>query len=283
MNESTVDVPLPPIAILGLGSMGRSILSGLRGPGVRVDGEIRVTNRSVASAEEYTGVEGVISLATEINPEANREAVRGARVILLAVKPWQIVEVLTEVADVLDSNAVIVSVAAGVTTKTMEAAVPEGVAVLRAMPNTPSLIGRGVTGIARGLSASEEDLDQVRRVFETVGQVVSVPEDKIDALSAISGSGPAYVFLLIEEWTAAAERLGFSREEAEIMVRGTVSGAAELVMRTGEDPAELRRRVTSPNGTTEQAVTVLQAAQLGATLDEAMAAAVRRAGELAAE
>lgn len=283
MNETTVDAPLPSIAILGLGSMGRAILSGLRGPGVRVDGEIRVTNRSVASAEEYTGVEGIISLATEINPEANREAVRGARVVIVAVKPWQIVEVLAEVADVLDPNAVIISVAAGVTTASMETAVPAGVAVLRAMPNTPSLIGRGVTGVARGLSASEDDLALVTRVFDTVGQVVSVPEDKIDALSAISGSGPAYVFYLIEEWTAAAERLGFTRAEAETMVRGTVSGAAELVMRTGEDPAELRRRVTSPNGTTERAVTVLQASGLGDTLDEAMAAAISRATELAAE
>lgn len=283
MNESTAEAPLPSVAILGLGSMGRAILSGLRAPGVRVEGEIRVTNRSVASAEEFTGVEGVISLATEVNPEANREAVQGARVVILAVKPWMILDLLREVADVLAPNTLVVSVAAGVTTASMIAALPEGVAVLRAMPNTPSLIGRGVTGVAAGASASEEDLELVARLFGTVGEVVTLPEAKIDALSAISGSGPAYVFYLIEELTATAERLGFSRAEADTMVRGTFAGAAELVMRTGEEPAELRRRVTSPNGTTQQAVEVLQGANLGELFDRATAAAIARAAELAAE
>ncbi|WP_256434432.1 pyrroline-5-carboxylate reductase [Leucobacter sp. CX169] len=282
MTDTTEICPLPTTAILGLGSMGRAILHGMRAPGVSVDGPIRVTTRSIDSASALTGIEGVVPLATEASPDANREAVAGARMVILAVKPWMIHDVLREVADSLAPGAVVVSVAAGITTASMEALVPEGISVLRAMPNTPALIGRGVTGIAAGATADAAATEAARAHFSTVGEVLVVDEGRIDALSAISGSGPAYVYLFIEELTAAAVRLGFTDDEARVMVQGTFAGASELAAQSADSPAELRRQVTSPKGTTAEAIGVLQGADLPALFDAALAAAIARAGELAA-
>ena len=172
------------------------------------------------------------------------------------------------------------SVAAGVTIATMEALVSQ--IVLRAMPNTPALVGRGVTGVSPGSRATPEDVGLVLTLFDTVGQVLEIPESKIDALSTISGSGPAYVFYLIEQLTKTAVALGFTWQEASIMVNGTFLGAAELLEASGEDPSELRRRVTSPKGTTERAIWELEKANLSAVFDRATAAALARAKELSA-
>jgi pyrroline-5-carboxylate reductase len=272
-------ISLPPIAILGTGSMGGAILAGLTGPGVSVDGRIRVTNRSVEKAAPLES-ELVESFALAETPDANRKAVAGARLVLIGVKPAMVPDLLHEIADVLPPDAILISVAAGVTIATMEAIVP-GV-VLRAMPNTPAVVNRGVTGLAAGSRSTPDDLELGRRLFETVGTVLEVPEDKIDALSTISGSGPAYVFYLIEELTRTAIGLGFSDGDAATMVSGTFLGAAELLVSSGVDPAELRRRVTSPKGTTERAVAVLQEANLGEIFDRATAAALARAREIAA-
>jgi pyrroline-5-carboxylate reductase len=270
---------LPPIAILGTGSMGGAILAGLTGPGVSVDGRIRVTNRSTLKAAPLASA-AVESFALAETPDANRLAVAGARVVIVGVKPAMVPDLLREIADALEPDAVVVSVAAGVTIATMEAIVPG--AVLRAMPNTPALVNRGVTGLVPGSRSTPADLELARRLFETVGTVLEVPEDKIDALSTISGSGPAYVFYLIEELTRTAVGLGFTAEEAAVMVNGTFLGAAELLVRSAVDPAELRRRVTSPKGTTERAIAVLESADLAGLFDRATAAALVRARELAA-
>jgi pyrroline-5-carboxylate reductase len=161
----------------------------------------------------------------------------------------------------------------------MEAIVPGS--VFRAMPNTPSLVGRGVTGLAAGSRTSAADLDLVTAVFETVGDVLVVPEGQMDALSTISGSGPAYVFLLIEELTRTAVGLGFTEEQAALMVNGTFRGASELLASSHSGPAELRRKVTSPKGTTERAIAVLQEADLSGLFTLATHAALARAKELA--
>ena len=269
--------------MLGVGSMGGAILAGLRTPDVSVDGPITVTTRSAASAEAYAGSDDVVAYASELDPEANRKAVRGARVVMLAVKPWMIHDVLTEVSADLAPGTIVVSVAAGVTTESMEQLVSAGVAVVRAMPNTPSTVGLGVTGVAGGVSASAEAVALVARIFETVGEAIVVREDQINAVAAVSGSGPAYLFLYTEEMTAAAMRLGFDEDQARLLAQQTVIGSAELLRQSGEDPAELRRKVTSPKGTTEQAILVMQEANLGDIYDRALAANVRRSEELAAE
>ncbi len=278
----TQNVTLPTIAMLGAGSMGRAILSGLTAPGVTVAGGIRVTNRSAARAAELSGLPGVTASATEHDPDANRRAVEGASLVIVAVKPGMVPDLLREIGSSLLPGAVVVSVAAGVTTATFESLLPSSVAVVRSMPNTPAVVGMAVTGISGGTRSEPEDLALVRSLFETVGDVVEVPESQLDALGTISGSGPAYVFFLVEALTAAAQEKGFTPEQARTLVDGTFRGAAELLVTSGEDPAELRRRVTSPGGTTERAIAVLTDADLPALFTRATDAALARSRELAA-
>ncbi|HXD61767.1 MAG TPA: pyrroline-5-carboxylate reductase [Lacisediminihabitans sp.] len=272
---------LPAISILGAGSMGGAILSGLLQPGVTVDGGIRVTNRTEEKAALLRS-DAVLSYATQQDPAANLAAVAGARLVIVAVKPQVVPELLREIGPALDPGTVVVSVAVGVTIETFEAALPSSVAVLRAMPNTPAIVGRGVTGLSAGTRSSAEDLALASALFATVGEVVVVPESKIDALSTISGSGPAYVFYLIEELTRTAVDLGFSASEAATMVNGTFLGAAELLAASGRSPQELRRQVTSPKGTTERAIAELEQGGVKHLFDRATSAALARARELAA-
>lgn len=270
---------LPSIAIIGAGSMGGAILGGLLSPEVEVIGGIRVTNRTEAKAA-LVRHDGVESWALETDPDANVRAVAGAGIVILGVKPAMVPATLAELAPALEPGALVISVAAGVTTATMEAAVPQ--AVLRAMPNTPALVGLGVTGLAAGSRATPADLALGHALFATVGTVVEVPESQIDALSTISGSGPAYVFLLIEELTRAAEGLGFDAAQASALVQGTFRGAVELLAASSSEPRELRRQVTSPNGTTERAIAVLESADLAGLFGRAAEAALARAREMAA-
>ncbi|ERK70357.1 pyrroline-5-carboxylate reductase, partial [Leifsonia aquatica ATCC 14665] len=269
----TQNVTLPTIAMLGAGSMGRAILSGLLAPGVSVAGGVRVTNRSAARAAELADTPGVTAFATDDDPEANRRAVEGAEIVIVAVKPAMVPDLLREIADSLAPGAVVVSVAAGVTVATFESLLPDSVSVVRSMPNTPAVVGKAVTGISAGTRTEPEDLALVRALFETVGQVVEVPESQLDALSTISGSGPAYVFLLIEALTDAAVAKGFTPEQAAILVNGTFLGASTMLAASDDDPAELRRRVTSPKGTTERAIAVLADADLPALFARATDAA----------
>lgn len=271
---------LPPIAILGAGSMGGAILHGLVAAGLSAGG-VTATNRSIAKAAELADLEGVKSVALEAHPNGNTEAAASADVVLIGVKPAMVPDLLDEIAPHLRDGAVVVSLAAGVTLDTFARHLGEGVATLRSMPNTPSLVGKGVTGLAAGPAASADDVAVVRALFETVGAVLEVPEEQIDALSTISGSGPAYVFLLVEEFTKSAVRMGFDDAQARLLAEQTFIGATTLLAASDVDPAELRRRVTSPKGTTERAVAVLQEARLDDTFTEAAEAALARAKELA--
>ena len=259
--------------------MGGAILGGLLKPSVTVTGGVRVTNRTVKKAEALADP-GVTSLSTETDPTANCTAVTGARIVLIAVKPAMVVDVLRDIADALEPDAIIISVAAGVTAATMEALVLH--TVIRAMPNTPAIVGRAITGLSAGSRASASDLALATRLFETVGLVLPIPESQIDSLSAISGSGPAYVFYLIEELTRTAIGLGFSHQQSTVMVNNTFLGAAELLAASGKAPNEIRRQVTSPNGTTERAIAELEKADLSSLFDRATASAIARAREIAA-
>lgn len=282
MSETNEIAAFPSVSMLGVGSMGRAILTGLRGPCVRTEGPIVVTTHSSRSAAAFDGFDDVVAYAIEDQTDANRRAVRGAQLVILAVKPWLIHDLLREIHDDLQPGAIVVSVAAGITTASMEPLVPTGVSVLRAMPNTPAHLGKGVTGLTAGAAADSAAIDTVRRLFQTVGQVLVLDEERLDALGAVSGSGPAYLFLFVEEFQAAAERLGFSAEEARVLAQGTVIGAAELLARSTDSPTELRRQVTSPNGTTERAIEVLRTGEWGALFDRAFAAAMARSREIAA-
>jgi pyrroline-5-carboxylate reductase len=275
-------VRLPAIAFLGAGSMARAIIAGLLQPGVVVEGGIRTTNRTAEKAAELAGLEGVDAYATETDAAANLAAVAGAKLVVVAVKPAMVPDLLREIAGALEPGTIVVSVASGVTVATFESLLPESVAVIRSMPNTPAVVGRAVTGVSAGTRSSDADLALAVSLFDTVGEVLVVPESQLDPLSTISGSGPAYVFYLIEQLTAAAIDKGFTPEQAKLMVQGTFRGASELLASSGDEPAELRRRVTSPKGITERAVAVLEEADLKQVFDRATDAALARARELAA-
>jgi len=276
------NTPLPAIAVLGAGSMGGAIVHGLAASGLAASGLV-ATNRTQVKAAELAVLPGVTSVALETSPNGNADAAAAAEIVLIGVKPAMVPALLRELAPSLRPGTIVVSLAAGVTIATCEASLGGEIPVVRSMPNTPAVVGKGVTGIAAGTHAREEHVALVRRLFETVGAVIETEESRIDALSTISGSGPAYVFLLMEAFTRAAEGKGFTREQARLMAEGTFIGAAALLDASDEEPAELRRRVTSPGGTTERAIAVLDAAGIEATFAEATDAALARARELAAE
>jgi pyrroline-5-carboxylate reductase len=270
------------VAILGAGSMGTAILAGMIKAHIKPE-HVKVTARRVESAEALAKKFGVTAYATSYQPNANSLAVAGAQVVLLSVKPAYIIEVLEQIKDVIAKDALVISVAAGVTTATIEEHLPESVAVIRAMPNTPALIKLGVTGISVGSRASQEQLAIATELFNGVGKTLVIPEEQIDALSTISGSGPAYVFYFIEEFIRTAIAQGFTQDEAYLMVTETFLGASELLVQTHGDPADLRRQVTSPNGTTMKAVAVLEEGNLHDLFYKATTAALQRAREIAQE
>ncbi len=261
--------------------MGTAILSGLLASGFDA-AKVTITTKSSESADKLADELGVNAISLADKETANQDAVAGADLVLVAVKPAYVVEVLKEVSANLAPDALVISVAAGITTASMEVAVPEGVAVVRAMPNTPAIVGRAVTGVSTGSRVSDAQLETALDLFETVGRVVVLPEEQIDALSTISGSGPAYVFYLIEQLTLAAQEMGFDEEVAAMLVEETFSGATELLSASHQSPETLRKQVTSPNGTTLQAVTVLENAQLAELFAKATKAALARAKEIAA-
>ena len=267
------------IAIIGTGSMGEAILSGLVKAGIK-PGNIRATTKTSDTATALSSKYQVNARNLNDENSTNVLAVEDADIVILAVKPNMILETLGEISSNLKSGSMVISVAAGITTSAMEKVVETSVAVVRAMPNTPSVLGSGLTGISRGSQVSDEQLVQAEKLFETVGKVIVVPEDKIDALSTISGSGPAYVFYFAEKLIAAAIKLGFTQQEAELMVKETFLGSSTLLANSNLSAQELRSQVSSPNGTTMQATAVFDQANLEKIFSEASQAALARAIEL---
>jgi pyrroline-5-carboxylate reductase len=261
--------------------MGTAVLSGLLKAGFDA-ANVAVSTKSSASADRLADQLGVTAFSAESNANANSLAVAAADVVLVAVKPAYVVSVLHEVAPSLSPNALVISVAAGITTASMEAALPETVAVVRSMPNTPAIVGRAVTGLTKGSRATEAQLVQASSLFETVGKVVVLNEEQIDALGTVSGSGPAYVFYLIEELTKAAVAMGFDEPTAALLVSETFLGASELLAASGKSPQQLRQQVTSPNGTTMRAIAKLEEANLATLFETATNAALARSKEIAA-
>jgi pyrroline-5-carboxylate reductase len=267
------------IAIIGAGSMGGAILSGLIAAGTAAD-SITASTATTQSAKALTEKFSVRTFALDASDTANADAAKDADILLIAVKPAKVLETLEQIKDSVKDGVLVISVAAGVTTESMEQAIGSSASVIRAMPNTPSIVGHGVTGIAKGKSANDSQLATAKELFETVGQVLIVEEDKINALSTISGSGPAYVFYFAEKLMNAAKKMGFSEKEANLMVRATFLGSATLLAAASDSPETLRAQVTSPNGTTMQATARFDEADLERVFIEATEAALARAIEL---
>lgn len=252
--------------------MGEALLRGLLAAGW-TRGEIGV---AVRRTERAAAVEKETGCDVSLDPA---EVVVGRQVVVVATKPRDVAGLLGQVAERLTSDQVVVSVAAGVPISTYEARLP-GVPVIRAMPNTPALVGEGVTGISPGNHAGEAHLLAARVVLEAVGTVRSMDESLLDAVTAVSGTGPAYVFLLAEALIEAAIREGLPRDVAESLVHQTVRGAGHLLTETGSSSSELRSQVTSPGGTTAAAMHILEDKGFRALVEDAVRAAAERSRQL---
>jgi pyrroline-5-carboxylate reductase len=260
------------IAIIGGGRIGEALLAGLLSAGWS---DIVVTSRRperVAELAERHGVD-----ATTSNPEA----VRGAAIVVIAVKPQDIDALLDDIGSVVAPEQTVISVAAAIRTARIEAKLADGVPVVRAMPNAPSTVHEGMAGIAPGAHAGDPQLAVAEDVLSHLGRVVRVPEDSMDAITAVSGSGPAYFALLAEAMIEAGILLGLSREISTTLVVQTMLGTAKQLRDEGMHPVELRESVTSPGGTTIAAIRELEQAGVRAAFLNAIQAAMTRARELA--
>jgi pyrroline-5-carboxylate reductase len=263
---------MPSVAVLGVGAMGEALVTGLLTAGWPPE-EIALCVRRPGRVEELRE-----STGAAVHLEA-REAVAGKEVVVVAVKPRDVSGLLDSLAGGLTNDQLVLSVAAGVPTATFEG-VLEGVPVVRAMPNTPALVGQAVTAMAGGRHTHPAHLEKARAILGAVGAVQILDEALLDAVTAVSGTGPAYVFLLAEALTEAAIREGLPRDIAEAFVHQTVRGAGHLLTDTELGPFELRAQVTSPGGTTAAAVHILEERGFRALVEDAVRAAAQRAREL---
>ena len=270
-----MDAPITKLAVLGTGKMGQALVAGLLGSGWRKPDEITATARSPERISELAGRYGI---ETTLD---NAAAVAGADVIVLAVKPQDLDALLSEIADHVTVQQTILSVVAAIPTTHIESHLSHDVPVVRAMPNTPSVVHEGVAGIAGGRHAEDKHVALAAEVLTHVGRVVIVPESYLDAVTAISGSGPAYFALLAEAMIEAGILLGLSREISTELVVQTMLGSAKMLRDEHMHPVELREMVTSPGGTTTRAIQVLEQSGVRAAFLNAIQAAMERSQELA--
>ena len=261
------------LAILGAGVMGETVLSGLLRAGWNSD-RIIATDRRTERQVELEAKYGITMMT-------NAEAAAKADTVILVVKPQDMRDLLTEIAPVVSSSTLIVSLAAGVDTASIEERLPTGTPVVRVMPNTPAQVDEGMAAISAGAHSDEEHLARVSELMSATGRVVTVPERYQDAVTAISGSGPAYLFFVVEAMIEAGVHLGLPRDTATELVVQTMLGSAKLLRETGEHPTVLRERVTSPGGTTAAAIRQLEDHKVRAAFITAMESARDRSRDLA--
>ncbi|HMB91511.1 MAG TPA: pyrroline-5-carboxylate reductase [Rhodothermales bacterium] len=263
------------IAVIGAGNIGRALIGGLLKGGYVAADQVRATRRNKAALDQLDAAFPGIRTGTD-----NISAVRDASVVVLATKPQVVRSVIEEIRDYVPEEALIVSVLAGITTAALQEAFDQPLPVVRTMPNTPMLVDEGATAIAAGKAATPEHLAIVRHMFEAVGTVEETPEYLMDAVTGLSGSGPAYVYMFIEALTDAGVKQGLPRPTAFRLATQTVYGAAKLVKETGKHPAILRDEVTTPGGTAIAAIAELESHGLRTMLINAVATATQRSKEL---
>lgn len=262
------------ILFIGSGNMAQSIIAGMIKSGI-VNPENIVCNDIVQSKLDSLKEKYGVSVACD-----KKEALLIADIIFLAVKPQNMRESLEEIKPFIKKHAVVISIAAGITTKFIEDVLGTLPAVVRAMPNTPALVGLGATALCSGKHARDEDIQTAKDIFSSIGILHVMTEEKFDAVTALSGSGPAYVFYLCELMQQAGEKLGLDKDIAKDFAVRTVYGAGEMLAKTGMDAADLRQNVTSPNGTTQAALEYFKTQNLSETVFKAMEQAARRSKEL---
>jgi len=261
------------VAIFGAGVMGEALLSGLLRSGLDPE-TVVITERNHERAMHMSATYGVKVLT-------NSEAAQLADTLVLVVKPQDMSSLLAEIAPLIRSDALVISLAAGITCETIAAGLPAGHPIVRVMPNTPSLVDQGMSAIAAGPTCDQPHLDEAERLLRSVGQVMEVPEHYLDAVTAISGSGPAYIFYMAEAMIEAGVLLGLPRATSTELVVQTLLGAAVMLRETGEHPTVLRENVSSPAGTTVAAIRQLDEHKVRAALVSAIEAARDRSRQLA--
>jgi pyrroline-5-carboxylate reductase len=264
------------LAILGAGNMAEAIARGvLRSNLLRAE-QMTASDPSPQRRDLFTAE---LKIRATDN---NADAVKDADTVLLSVKPQHMADVLGGLSAALRPDALIVSIAAGISTAFIERHLggTNGWRVVRAMPNTPMLVGEGMAALSRGAHATEADVASARRLFEAAADVIEVPEEHIDAVTALSGSGPAYFFFLVEHMTRAGVELGLTPEQAHKLASKTALGSAKMLVTSSDSPQELRRKVTSPGGTTHAAITHMESQGMPQIIVDALKAAQRRGREL---
>lgn len=262
------------LAFVGAGNMAGALIRGLIATST-------ISPARIVAADPDPARRELLASELSIRVEAdNSAALENANVVVLSIKPQMFGQVLPTLAVSLPQDALVISIAAGISSKVIERSLPEGTRVIRTMPNTPALVGAGATAIAAGTHATEDDLVLAQTLFECVGTVVRVPETQIDAVTALSGSGPAYVFAMIEALREGGRREGLSEETALQLAAQTVRGAAQLLLEGDESPEALRQKVSSPGGTTLAGLQALDDNGFREALHGAVRAAARRSAEL---
>ncbi len=262
------------IAVLGAGKLGEALIAGMLDAGIVSKKQFIAT---AAHKERLDTLKKKFGIETTLS---NGEAVRKSQLILLAVKPQTAEEVLRQVADDLTPRHVVISVAASVTTKFMESLLPSPVPVIRTMPNTPCFIKKGMTAIAPGKHATSDHVAQARKIFDAIGRTLILDEKHMDAVTALSASGPAFVYIIIESFVEAGVKVGLPREAATQLAAQMMLGASSMVLETGEHPAKLKDIVTTPAGCTIDGILELEDGGLRVTLIKAVVRATQRAREL---
>jgi pyrroline-5-carboxylate reductase len=265
-----------PLAIgfLGAGQMATALAKGWIAAGILDLARGRASDPSSAARTAFEQATGLKSAAD------NREVVAGADVLVLAVKPQVMAAVLADVKPAVSSKHLVISIAAGWSLETLSAGLPVGTRIVRVMPNTPCLVGASAAAYSGALTATPDDKAKVHRLLAAVGTAVELPEFQLDAVTGLSGSGPAYVFVLIEALADGGVKAGLPRTVAQALAAQTVFGAAKMVLETGQHPAALKDAVASPAGTTIAGLATLERAGFRAALIDAVVAAADRASEL---
>ncbi|MBK9072721.1 MAG: pyrroline-5-carboxylate reductase [Myxococcales bacterium] len=264
------------IGFIGAGNMAQAIIAGLVHTGA-----VAPRNILASAPREERRQELAVSLGIEVTSD-NREVARRADILVLAVKPQIFAKVVHDIAADVRDAAVVVSVAAGISTQSIEAWFGRPLRVVRSMPNTPALVKAGATAIAKGAHASADDLAAVKVIFDAVGLTIALDEHQLDAVTGLSGSGPAYIFLILEALADAGVKVGLSRRHAQALAAQTVMGSAKMLLETDEHPGRLKDMVTSPGGTAIAGLHTLEQGGLRTTLINAVETATNRAKELGA-
>jgi pyrroline-5-carboxylate reductase len=262
------------VGFLGAGQMATALANGLVRAGFTTADAVMAADPFEKARESFTSRTGARAIA------GNCDVVRGAEVVVLAVKPQNAAQVLAEIGPELSSRHLLISIAAGVPLKTLDNHLGHGPRLVRVMPNTPSLVGIGASAFSLGPGATRGDAELVDRMLSTVGVAVELPENLLDAVTGLSGSGPAYVYQVIEAMADGGVLMGLSRDVATRLAAQTVLGSAAMVLRTGQAPAVLKDAVASPGGTTIAGLHALESGGLRAALMNAVRAATLRSREL---